>query len=212
MIGCLIGLHTFSGCDSTSSFFGHGKASIFKLAVAEEACRQQLASLGDEWDASQVLHSSLDKFACRLYGQPVASSLTEARYSLFSNKTSSEKLLPLQKLRFTNTPSGQTTKLAYGSGPCRTKHQPQSRLAEVGRDVRMVLSFNGFLMATPLYLTMQFSLCLALAKKVNVKPAVHAMLQSYFAPRFALAKTGNSADGEALSRLDGDANDDSDDD
>lgn len=90
----LIGLHTISGCDTTSSFYGHGKASVLKLAAGDEDSCHLLKSLGDEWNITQELHESIAKFVCRLYAQPTANSLTDARYNLFCNKTSSEKSIP----------------------------------------------------------------------------------------------------------------------
>lgn len=65
---CLIGLHTFTGCDSTSSFFGRGKASVFKHAAGNKDFGLQLAMLGNTWDVNKDLQTSLAKFICSLYG------------------------------------------------------------------------------------------------------------------------------------------------
>ena len=127
----LIGFHTISGCDSTSSFYGYGKASVLKLDTNDvESCRS-LTGFGDTWDPTQQLHDSIVRFVCMLYGQPNADSFTEARYTLFCNKTSSEKSIPpTRPALHQHTHSEQTIKRVSGSlplNPCMSAREPFGR-------------------------------------------------------------------------------------
>ena len=91
----LPGVHSFSGCDSTSAFSGKGKAFAYKL-ILEGHC-DAMKMLGQEFTVTDELHSLCEKFLCRLYGKPKLISINEVRYELFKSQSqSSALLLPTQ--------------------------------------------------------------------------------------------------------------------
>ena len=63
---CLLGLHSFTGCNTMSSFAGRGKVSALGLLSHEEnmATRQ---SLGQSWDLSNESIQQLETLTCSLY-------------------------------------------------------------------------------------------------------------------------------------------------
>ncbi|XP_028407266.1 uncharacterized protein LOC114529889 [Dendronephthya gigantea] len=90
----LIGFHLFTGSDSTSAFFGKGKARTWQAARADEEYLDGFSSLGEELDVSEEVCAILEKYVCNLYGQPDVSSVNEARYKMFKLGKCSEESLP----------------------------------------------------------------------------------------------------------------------
>ena len=88
----LPGVHSFSGCDSTSAFSGKGKAFAYKL-ILEGHC-DAMKMLGQEFTVTDELHSLCEKFLCRLYGKPKLTSINEVRYELFKFQLQSSPSLP----------------------------------------------------------------------------------------------------------------------
>lgn len=78
---CLIGLHSLTGCDSTSSFYGRGKASCLKTFLAEDSNHTSLQNLGTAFKPPDHLISSIEGFVCRLYGS-ASSSVNETRSAM----------------------------------------------------------------------------------------------------------------------------------
>lgn len=89
----LIGLHVFTGCDSTSAFHGKGKRRPLDLVIKNTEYQEAFTLLGSDFNASSALQSSLEKFVCDLYGQSTH-DVNEARYHLFCLHASSDELLP----------------------------------------------------------------------------------------------------------------------
>lgn len=83
----LIGLHSFTGCDTVSSFAGKGKVSALKLVVGNKNVQQMFSKLGTDWDLSPVLMDELEAFTCLLYAPKGASTkVNDLRYSLFCTR------------------------------------------------------------------------------------------------------------------------------
>ena len=81
----LIGMHAYTGCDTTSAFAGRGKIRALKLTTSEHFQFQEVfQKLGQSWELSTDLFRKLQAFTCKLYS---ASTTTEdintARYQLF---------------------------------------------------------------------------------------------------------------------------------
>ena len=64
----LLGLHAFSGCDSTNAFRSEGKVKVLKLLEKHEKFHAAFAELGESWTVAEVVVASLEKFTCLLYG------------------------------------------------------------------------------------------------------------------------------------------------
>ena len=92
----LLGLHTFTGCDSTSAFYGKGKQKALKLLEAKPEFHGTFTRLGTSFQLDDEILPSLEKFVCLLYGQD-AQSLDESRYKLFCSFPTTEQSLPPTK-------------------------------------------------------------------------------------------------------------------
>ena len=51
----LIGLHSFTGCDSVSAFAGKGKIGALKILKSNEGTRRAFRELGQSWTVSEDL-------------------------------------------------------------------------------------------------------------------------------------------------------------
>ncbi|XP_071812536.1 uncharacterized protein [Apostichopus japonicus] len=90
----MIGLHCFTGCDSTSSFYGKGKTRPLKLILDNERYRQAFQALGEAFTLTDDVISTLEDFVCKLYNMQEHSSVNDARYALFSMATRQEDIMP----------------------------------------------------------------------------------------------------------------------
>lgn len=91
----LVGLHAFTGCDSTSCFVGKGKKAAFSL-MSTPRFRSAMAELGKEWQPTDLLHYECEALTCALYGVPGV-PINEARYKLFCAKSPQCYQLPPTK-------------------------------------------------------------------------------------------------------------------
>ena len=84
---CLIGMHTFTGCDTVSAFTGRGKITALRLVKQQTSYQEIFKQLGMEWVLSYMLFQSLQEFTCKLYcSQPRTDNINELRYRLFCAK------------------------------------------------------------------------------------------------------------------------------
>lgn len=79
----LIGIHTFSGCDSTSAFYSKGKRKTFSVACEKEQYLTAFTNLGSSFNLDQSTFELLCKYVCHLYGQSSAENVNDARYKAF---------------------------------------------------------------------------------------------------------------------------------
>lgn len=63
----LVGLHAFTGCDSTSAFAGRGKRRGYKLVKENHSYCEAMAMLGETFDPVDSLVTECEKFVCALY-------------------------------------------------------------------------------------------------------------------------------------------------
>jgi len=83
----LIGIHAYTGCDTTSAFAGKGKASALKLVTNNREIKNTFTELGQEWDLSSELMNKLECVTCLLYGPKAAfTKVNDLRYNLFCVK------------------------------------------------------------------------------------------------------------------------------
>ena len=88
-----IGLHSFTGCDSCSTFSEQDKKNGF-LLLKEESHRRIFATLGESFELSDDQFAKLERFVCALYGRPEIRDVNKLRYKLFCSNRSSSSLLP----------------------------------------------------------------------------------------------------------------------
>ena len=81
VFSALIGIHTFSGCDSTSG--GKGKRKTFSVACEKDEYLKAFTSLGTNFNLEQSTFALLCQYVCHLYDQPAADNVNEARYKAF---------------------------------------------------------------------------------------------------------------------------------
>lgn len=96
----IIGLHSFTGCDTVSAFAGKGKIKALKMAKADEHARRAFSMLGQTWDLPAELFVQIEKITCALYTPGAnTSNVNDARYNLFCAKNGeieSHQLPPCQ--------------------------------------------------------------------------------------------------------------------
>ncbi|XP_033106462.1 uncharacterized protein LOC117108533 [Anneissia japonica] len=92
----LIGLHIFTGCDSTSAFYSKGKKKALAIAQENTDYLDAFTDLGRHFDLKQETISNLETFVCKLYGQ-VTTNVNDARYKIFCLSSASEQSLPPTK-------------------------------------------------------------------------------------------------------------------
>jgi len=63
----LIGMHSFTGCDTVSAFAGKGKSSALKLLTTNRNIQRMFSRLDEEWDLSPQLMNELEAFTCLFY-------------------------------------------------------------------------------------------------------------------------------------------------
>jgi hypothetical protein len=96
MLPCLIGLHTFTGCDSTSAFHGKGKSRPYDLIrnLNDNDLEEAFSDLGSSWDDLRPeTMAKLEEFVCKLYGYN-DESVDTTRYHSFLSKALNEKKMP----------------------------------------------------------------------------------------------------------------------
>ena len=96
---CLIPFHAFTGCDSTSSFFGRTKKTAWAIwniyPEINEAFKHMLENIYTEVDTTTPFFRLLERFTVLLYDKTsVLQSVNEARLELFSKKNKSLEYLP----------------------------------------------------------------------------------------------------------------------
>ncbi|XP_046856604.1 uncharacterized protein LOC124449684 [Xenia sp. Carnegie-2017] len=104
----LLGFHAFTGCDTTSSFYGKGKKTAWNILLRNHKYLNSFSSLGSAFPPSEELVFQLNRFVCLLYGDKDSEDVNKCRLSLFkAGKCSDEQLPPtcdslLQHIRRSN--------------------------------------------------------------------------------------------------------------
>ena len=91
----LIPLHLFTGADSVSGFFGHGRRTICKNAMDSVEARSMLSTLGTCLPVISSTIESMEMFTIRyIYNDHASKNLAEAR----ANKWRKMKVKAMQRL------------------------------------------------------------------------------------------------------------------
>ena len=86
----LIGFHSFTGSDFTSSFFKKGKLSCWKAKNKQFKYQEAFQLLGTDWELSDELLDTLQEYVCSLFNSNVK-QVNNARTELFHKKFTREK-------------------------------------------------------------------------------------------------------------------------
>ena len=77
----MIGLHTFTGCDSLSAFAGRDNSSTLKISRRDK--KDMFAELGSCWEIIGDLIAKLEAFTCEIYcSKSGTTERNELRYRL----------------------------------------------------------------------------------------------------------------------------------
>ena len=85
----LIGFHSFTGNDYTSSFFRKGKVACWKVVETNHRFLHALKELGLAWELAASAYKILEEYACVLYG-PRKRKANDVPYDIFNRKYSNE--------------------------------------------------------------------------------------------------------------------------
>ena len=87
-------LFAVSGCDSTSAFYGKGKAKSFQVMKKRPEFLQAFGQLGSSFHLQEDTFKWLRRFVCHLYGYDGVDDVNATRYPIFKKGKFSEELLP----------------------------------------------------------------------------------------------------------------------
>ena len=87
----LLGLHVFTGCDTTSSFMRKGKVKPFKLMLTDSSFIQAFSQFGEEQVVSEEKVNFLEHFTCVMYGSKSTSTENSCRLEKFLQRFSTKK-------------------------------------------------------------------------------------------------------------------------
>ena len=82
----MIGIHTFTGCDTVSDFTGKEKVHALKMVIGSIEAQEVFSQLGMNWTVSAQLMEQLEKFTCNLYYAKSPTYINELQYHLFCIK------------------------------------------------------------------------------------------------------------------------------
>ena len=83
----LIGMHSFTGCYTVSTFTGRGKSAMFKQFKISKTCQDTFRKLGSSWEVSDELFRNLQEVTCRIYLPSTSTTeVNKLRYHLFCAK------------------------------------------------------------------------------------------------------------------------------
>ena len=82
-------LHSFTGNDYTSAFYGIGKVKAFNILLRSDEFIEVFKSIGDRFTINAEYFPKIEKFVCELYGVSKCANTNEARYKKFCSKKKS---------------------------------------------------------------------------------------------------------------------------
>ena len=82
----LLGLHAFTGSDTTSAFKGIGKVRPYKKIQKYRHFGAALSQLGDNAQVKPETQSALEKFTCKFYRDTNETSLDNLRYTILKSE------------------------------------------------------------------------------------------------------------------------------
>jgi hypothetical protein len=80
MAECIVQLHSMTGCDANSGFYGKGKKSVFEQVAKSQTARQLLSRCGDNIEIEEEVLQELFQFTRHvIYGDKKSMNMAEAR-------------------------------------------------------------------------------------------------------------------------------------
>ena len=106
----LLGVHAFSGCDSTSAFRSKGKVKPLNLLMKNEKLQAALAELGECWTVSEAVVELLEEFTCLLYGYKHEKKVNAVRHTRLLQRCGQDgKLRQSKKIDLASLPPCQSS-------------------------------------------------------------------------------------------------------
>ena len=93
----LLGLHAFTGCDTTSALKGIGKLKPIKLLQKHQKFEEPFRRLGESWEISGEVLKDIETFTCKLYGKLATNSINTLRLNLLKRKCDSQNKVDPKK-------------------------------------------------------------------------------------------------------------------
>ena len=63
----LVGLHSFTWCDTVGAFAGNGKLIALKIVKSDNDAKQEFTELSPSWDLAEDLLRGIEKVICSFY-------------------------------------------------------------------------------------------------------------------------------------------------
>ena len=83
VVGALSGFHSLTGCNSTSSFSGKGKKTVFRMLVGNNVAQEVCSLVGQAIPLAEELFQLCEQLVSTLYGHPSSSSVNHIHYNIF---------------------------------------------------------------------------------------------------------------------------------
>ena len=99
ILEALIGIHSFTGCDTISAFAGKGKVKPLNLMMKDKKYVETFSRLGKSVNVDDDVMNEIKRFVCHIYGWRGTQSLQDVRYKMYcqsGGKISCEKLPPCE--------------------------------------------------------------------------------------------------------------------
>jgi len=83
----LLGLHSFTGCDTTSAFVRKGKVSPLKVLDRNPECFPMFHEMGSTPDViTETMLNAAEHFVCCMYGHPSYNDVNMLRFEIFKSR------------------------------------------------------------------------------------------------------------------------------
>ena len=103
----LMGLHSWTGCDTVSALAGQGKLKALKIILQNQRYKTAFSEIGANWDLSNEVLDTIEEFTCKLYSRNTKfRKVNQLRYEMFRSKrgdVESGQLPPCQNTLFQHT-------------------------------------------------------------------------------------------------------------
>jgi hypothetical protein len=83
----LLGVYAWTGRDSVSVYTYQGKMNTINLILSTDTFREAFSRLGEEWNVTEELFSTLERFACSMYSLiSKSTTMNDLRYKIFRSR------------------------------------------------------------------------------------------------------------------------------
>ena len=88
---CILPIHAFLGCDTTSRGHSLGKGEALKKYIINEKFQRNMSLFNDETASYDTIDSAGEEIFCILYGAKCDEKLNKLRFHIFCKKAASSK-------------------------------------------------------------------------------------------------------------------------